>query len=121
LRKEEKTLLDYSQNMLDGSDDIFKFTLQEKETKFIYVNQETPAFTVYNFSIFSEKESREYLVYEKVDIVFFVGALLALALYNFFIFISSRYKKYLYYSLYLLSATIYIVHMYGALAHYFNL
>jgi signal transduction histidine kinase len=121
LRKEEKTLLDYSQNMLDGSDDIFKFTLQEKETKFIYVNQETLAFTVYNFSIFSEKESREYLVYEKVDIVFFVGALLALALYNFFIFISSRYKEYLYYSLYLLSATIYIVHMYGALAHYFNL
>jgi signal transduction histidine kinase len=121
LSKKETNLLDSPQNMLDGSDSIFKFTLQAKQTKTIYVNQKTYTFHFYNFSLFSEKASRKYLIYEKVDTVFLMGLLLALALYNFFIFISSKYKEYLYYSLYLLSATIWIVYIYGALAHYLNI
>jgi len=121
LRKQEKNISHSPQSVLDGSNAIFKFTLEAKEIKTIYVNEQTYAYHFYSFSLFGEKNSSEYLVYEKVDIVFFVGLLLALALYNFFIFISSGYKEYLYYSLYIFSAIIWIVYMYGVLAHYLNI
>ena len=110
-----------SKDMMDGSDSIFKIDLKMHESKTIYINQETLAYHFYNFSILSEKESRHYLVIEKIDAVLFVGLLFALSLYNLFIFISSRYKEYLYYSLYLLSATIWIFYIYGGLSHYFHI
>ena len=110
-----------AEEQLDGADAIFNFTLNPKETKTIYVHQETPAYHFYNFLIFSQKESIRHLVYEKVDAVLIVGLLLALAIYNLFIFISSRYKEYLYYSLYLISTTLWIFYSYGAMAHYFQI
>jgi len=110
-----------SKDMMDGSDSIFKIDLKMHESKTIYINQETLAYHFYNFSILSEKESRHYLVIEKIDAVLFVGLLFALSLYNLFIFISSRYKEYLYYSLYLLSATVWIFYIYGGLSHYFHI
>ena len=122
LRKKEINLLDESSKKdMDGSDSIFKFELKANESKTIYINQKTVAYYFYNFSILSEKKSREYLVFEKIDAVLFVGLLLALSIYNLFIFISSRYKEYLFYSLYLLSATIWIFYIYGALSHYFHI
>jgi hypothetical protein len=57
LRKQEKILLDSSHNILDGSDAIFKFTLQAKQTKTIYINQETRAFHFYNFSLCYDMDS----------------------------------------------------------------
>jgi len=110
-----------SNEMMDGSDSIFKIELNSQASKTIYINQETLAYHFYNFSILSEKKSRQYLVIEKIDAVLFVGLLFALSLYNLFIFISSRYKEYLYYSLYLLSATIWIFYVYGGLSHYFHI
>jgi len=110
-----------SNEMMDGSDSIFKIELKSHRSKTIYINQETLAYHFYNFSILSEKESRDHLVIEKIDAVLFVGLLFALSLYNLFIFISSRYKEYLYYSLYLLSATIWIFYVYGGLSHYFHI
>ena len=104
-----------------GADAIYEFSLAPKEAKTIYVYQKTNAYHFYNFSIFSQKESTDYLIYEKVDGILFVGLLLALAIYNLFIYLSSRYKEYLYYSLYLFSATIWIFYMYGSLAHYFHI
>lgn len=105
-------------NKMSGADYIYKFTLDSHEIKTIYINQTTLAYHFYNFTIMSEKKSIEYLVFQKIDGILFVGLLLALALYNLLIFISSRYKEYLYYSLYLLSATVWIFYMYGGLAHY---
>ena len=110
-----------AKNQMNGADTIFKFSLNPRENKTIYINLTTPAYHFYNFLIFSEKNSTEYLVYQKVDGVLFVGLLIALAIYNLFIYLSSRYKEYLYYSLYLLSATIWIFYMYGTLAHYFHI
>ena len=122
INKKEIDLSQYSsKKKMNGSDSIFKFTLKQNQIKTIYVAQKTFAYHFYNFSIFSEKESREYLVYEKIDAILFVGLLVALAIYNLLIFISLRYKEYLYYSLYLVSATIWIFYMYGALAHYFHI
>ncbi|MGB6329291.1 MAG: diguanylate cyclase [Halarcobacter sp.] len=108
-------------NQLNGADAIFKFSLDSNEFKTIYVRQKTPAYFFYDFSIFSQKESTKYLIYEKVDAVLISGLLLALALYNFLIFISSRYKEYLYYSLYLTSSALWIFYVYGSMAHYFEI
>lgn len=110
-----------AQENLNGSDAIYKFTLGSKETKTIYIHQSTKAYHFYNFSIFSEKESIEYLIYEKVDAVLLVGLLIALAFYNFLIFLSTRYREYLYYTLYLISSTLWIFYMYGSMAHYFHI
>lgn len=110
-----------AKEQLHGSDAIFKFMLHPQESKTIYVHQTTTAYHFYNYSIFSEKESTEYLIYEKVDAVLLIGLLLALALYNFLIFLSSRYKEYLYYTLYLVSSTLWIFYMYGSMAHYIQI
>ena len=110
-----------AKEQLNGADAIYKFTLNPSEYKTIYVHQKTPAYHFYKFLIFSEKESISYLIYEKVDAVLISGLLLALALYNLLIFISSRYKEYLYYSLYLISSTLWIFYVYGSLAHYFEI
>jgi len=110
-----------AQEQLNGADSIYKFTLASQETKTVYIHQSTKAYHFYNFSIFSEKESIEYLIYEKVDAVLLVGLLMALAFYNFLIFLSTKYKEYLYYSLYLVSSTLWIFYMYGSMAHYFHI
>ncbi|MFA9374204.1 MAG: diguanylate cyclase [Poseidonibacter sp.] len=121
LNKQTLNPFDTKNSELYGADAIYKLTLKPQENKTLYIRQHTLAYHFYNFSIFSEKESKEYLVYEKVDGILFVGLLLALAIYNMFIFISSRYKEYLYYSLYLFSATAWIFYMYGSLAHYMHI
>lgn len=108
-------------NQLNGADAIYEFSLDSNEYKIIYVRQKTHAYFFYDFSIFSQKESIKYLIYEKVDAVLISGLLLALALYNFLIFISSRYKEYLYYSLYITSSALWIFYVYGSMAHYFEI
>jgi len=110
-----------AKNEMDGSDALYKFVLDAQKNKTIYINQKTLAYHYYNFSIRSLKESSRFLIYQKVDGVLFVGLLFALAIYNLFIFFSTRYKEYLYYSLYLISATVWIFYIYGSLAHYFQI
>lgn len=119
----EQSIVPYGPNAeeeLSGADAVYEFTLNSKENKTLYIHQKTPAYHFYNFYIFSEKESVEYLIYEKVDSVLFVGLLMSLALYNFLIFLSSRYKEYLYYTLYLVSSSLWTFYMYGSLAHYMH-
>jgi len=55
-----------TKEQLNGADAIYKFTLHPQDSKTIYIHQTTSAYHFYNFSIFSEKESTEYLIYEKV-------------------------------------------------------
>ncbi len=112
---------DLAKEQLNGSDSIFQFTLNPSETKTIYVHQKTHAYHFFNFFIFSFKESMGYLISQKVDAILIVGLLLALAIYNLFIFISSRYREYLYYSLYLISSTLWIFYVYGSMAHYLHI
>jgi len=112
---------DFVRNKLDGSHTIYKFLLKPFEYKTIYIFQETHAYHYYDFSILNEKESRQYLVYDKIDGVLIIGLMLSLALYNLFIYISSKYKEYLYYSLYLIFSANWIFFSYGSLAHYFHI
>lgn len=104
-----------------GANSVYSVNLEKNETKFIYINQKTYAYHFYDYSILTKDESIKYLIYEKADGIFFFGLLIALALYNLLIFLSTRYKEYLYYFLYLLSATVWILYMYGSLSHYFNI
>lgn len=110
-----------AKKQLNGSDAVFKFIIHPDNDKTIYIHQTTNAYHFYNYSIFNEKESINYLIHEKVDAVLFVGLLLALAFYNFLIFLSSKYKEYLYYTLYLATASLWIFYIYGSLAHYVHL
>lgn len=119
--KELNIYADDVKDYMYGADSIYQFSIKPQEYKTIYINQTTPAYHFYNFSIFSEKNSDNYLVYQKIDGILFVGLLMALAIYNLFIYFSSRYKEYLYYSLYLFFATVWIFYMYGSLAHYFHI
>ena len=120
-KKELNIYADDVQEHMYGADSIFQFSIKPQEYKTIYINQTTPAYHFYSFSLFNEKNSNNYLVYQKVDGMLFVGLLMALAIYNLFIYFSSRYKEYLYYSLYLFFATVWIFYMYGSLAHYFHI
>ncbi len=104
-----------------GANSVYSLNLEKNETKIIYINQKTLAYHFYDYSILTENESIKYLIYEKADGIFFFGLLVALALYNLLIFLSTRYKEYLYYFLYLLSATIWVLYMYGSLSHYFSI
>ncbi len=106
---------------LNGADAIFTITLIPDECKTIYIYQKTSAYHFYNYVIYSQKESIRHLIYEKVDAVLISGLLLALALYNLLLFISTRYKEYIYYSLYIISSTLWIFYVYGSLAHYFEI
>ncbi len=106
---------------MHGADALYAFTLEPQEYRTIFVRQKTDAYHFYNFSIRSDKNAQEFLIAEKIDSIFFVGLLLALAIYNLLLFVSSRSKEYLYYSLYLLTAMTWMFYMYGSLAHYIHL
>lgn len=122
LNKKEINLLDpVSKQQMVGSDAVFEFRLNPDQTKTIYMYQRTYVFHFYNFSVLDEKNSRAYIIHEKVDSVLVCAFLTTLAIYNLFIFISSKFKEYLYYSLYLFSASIWVTFAYGLLGHYFHI
>jgi two-component system, sensor histidine kinase LadS len=110
-----------SKSQMNGADAVFEFQLDPHQIKTIYVYQRTFVYHLYNFSIFNEKNSKSYLIVEKVDAILVFVFLVTLAIYNFFIFSFSRYKEYLYYSLYLFSSSAWVFYAYGALAHYFHI
>ncbi len=122
LHQKKINLLDsISNNLMDGADGVFEFQLHPNQTKTIYVYQRTFVYHFYHFSLFNEKNSKSYLILEKVDAILVFVFLVTLAIYNFFIFAFSRYKEYLYYSLYLFSSSAWVFYAYGALAHYFHI
>jgi len=48
---------------IDGADSIYEFTLEPQQIKIIYINQRTYAYHFYNFSIRTQKESSQFLIY----------------------------------------------------------
>ncbi len=49
------------------------------------------------------------------------GEGLTLSLYYFILYISAGYKEYIYYTLYLLSSSIFLAYCYGMASHYFHI
>ncbi len=104
-----------------GANAIFDIELTPLQTKTIYMKSNTFAYQYFALNIYDEKESKEALVNDRIDIAFLVGLLLSLAIYNMLIYFSSGYKENLYYSLFLSSASIWISLLYGLTASLFNI
>jgi len=116
--------IDLKNNMnrvsMDGANAIFDIYLRSNQTKIVYMKSEAISSQFFKLLILDEENSKKVLIKEYVPMVFLMGVLMTLAFYNLIIYISLKYKEYLYYSLYLFSSSIWIIYMYGPLAHYFE-
>lgn len=110
-----------NQISMDGANAVFDIYLQPNQTKIVYMRSEVISSQFFKLLILDEENSKKVLVKEYVPIILLIGILMTLAFYNLIIYISLQYKEYLYYSLYLFSSSIWIIYMYGPLAHYFEL
>ena len=105
-----------------GSSAIYALTLFPQQTKTFYMKSTFHAYQIFSIMIYDEKSSKSALMNGKSDIAFLVGILIALAMYNFLLyFSSSRGKENLFYSLYLISASVWIALSYGLLANIFQI
>lgn len=119
--------VDYDLNTKDGtskmygSSSIFKVDLQPNQTKTIFIKNKVFAYQYFAFFIYDENNSKRAINKNKLDIALLVGILIALGLYNVILFISSKHKENFYYSLYLLSASIWIANTYGLVGNAFGI
>ena len=106
---------------LYGASAIFEFDLPASETRILYIKTVSYTHQWFSLEIFDTENSKRALLSSDNDIAILFGILFSLAIYNFIIFIVSRTKENIYYSLYLLSASIWLTLSYGLLANVFEL
>ena len=104
-----------------GASAIFEFLLPAKQTQILYVKTVSYTHQWFALELFDEENSKRALISTDNDIAALFGVLFSLAVYSFIIFIVSRTKENMYYSLYLLSASIWLTLSYGLLANVFEL
>jgi len=127
--QENKTLktikIDFDKTLpkatLYGASAIFVFDLPAFETRTLYIKTVSYTHQWFSLEIFDAENSKRALLSSDNDIAILFGILFSLAIYNFIIFIVSRTKENIYYSLYLLSASIWLTLSYGLLANVFEL
>jgi len=112
--------VDDTSQMYRGSS-LFEFTVSKNETKTIYIKNETYSHQWFTLLLFDEENSKRALMNTHNDIAFLIGILFALMIYNIFLHLSSTSKEHIYYSVYLLSAIIWISLSYGLLANIFDI
>jgi len=103
-----------------GASAIFAFDLPAQETRTLYVKTLSYTHQWFALEIFDEENSKRALLSSDNDIAILFGILFSLAIYNLLIFLVSRTKENMYYSLYLLSASIWLTLSYGLLANVFE-
>ncbi|MCD4668698.1 MAG: sensor domain-containing diguanylate cyclase [Sulfurimonas sp.] len=104
-----------------GTSAIFSFILPENQTRTLYIKTVSYTHQWFKLQLFDEENSKRALLNTNNDIAILFGILFSLAIYNFIIFIVSRTKENIYYSLYLLSASIWLALSYGLLATFFEI
>ncbi|MEA1892653.1 MAG: sensor histidine kinase [Campylobacterota bacterium] len=104
-----------------GSDAIFMIKLDVNETTEIYIKSTMCSVQYPYITIYSEKNSKKRVSKNNATLLIILGMLVALSLYHMLLYITTKYKEYLYYSLYLLSASIWESFLSGMLANSFNL
>jgi diguanylate cyclase (GGDEF)-like protein len=104
---------------MDGAIASFKVILKPDEQKTIYMKSSFLAYQIIEVKIFDNKHAKNNLIHEYMLIIILTSILLTLAGYYTMLFIASRHKEYLYYTLYLISSSIFIAYSYGMLSHYF--
>jgi len=110
----------YPQDKVFGSDIRFDISLQAYEVKdiYIYLRMDVMLFTY--FTIYDEKNSLERLSKKNGLEHVILGMMIALSLYHFILYLSTKYKAYIFYTLYLVSATIWEAQISGMLSNNFN-
>lgn len=106
---------------MDGAEALYAVNLKPGQTKSIYMQSYFLAYQLIELSIYDQKASTEDLVHRYMPIVILFSILATLALYYFILYISAGYKEYIYYSLYLLSSSVFLAYSYGMASHYFHL
>ncbi len=104
-----------------GANALFGINIGERQTKTIYMKYQTFAYQYFSLSIYDEDHSKRAMINDKIDIALLTGVLFALAIYNMLLYFSSGYRENLYYSLFLISASIWISLLYGLTASLFHL
>ena len=105
---------------MDGAEAVYTLDLRPGQSKTVYMQSHFLAYQLFDLSIFDEKYSKEDLVGKYMPIVILFSILFTLAFYYFILFLSSQHMEYLYYSLYLISSSVFIAYSYGMLSHYFH-
>lgn len=102
---------------------VFEFHLAEGESKALYVKSVSYMRQWFTLEIFGEAQSRRALtgLGAHLDIALMVGAILALIVYNILLFLASNKKENIFYSLYLISAMVWISANYGLFASLLDL
>ncbi len=111
----------YNTDKMKGAEAVFSFTLAPQEKKSIYLRSNFLAYQLIDLGIFDADHSLENLMNKFIPIIILISILATLVSYYFVLFIFSRHKEYIYYSLYLITATLYLSYAYGALSHYYHL
>jgi len=106
---------------MDGAEALYTVKLKPGQTKSIYMQSHFLAYQLAELSIYDQKASIDDLVHRYMPIVVLFSILTTLALYYFILYISAGYKEYIYYSLYLISSSVFIAYSYGMVSHYFHL
>ncbi|RLA71407.1 MAG: hypothetical protein DRG09_00345 [Epsilonproteobacteria bacterium] len=104
-----------------GAEALYTLTLKPGQTKSIYMQSHFLAYQLIELSIYDQKASTEDLVHRFMPIVILFSILATLALYYFILYISAGYKEYIYYSLYLISSSVFLAYCYGMVSHYFHI
>ena len=102
---------------LDGSIAIFDIILHPNEYKTFYIKNQSNMYQAFDIAIYNAKQSKYHLRSKNIFIFMVVGMLLILILYHLMLYLYLGYKEYLYYLLYLLTATLTMVQIYGILAN----
>jgi diguanylate cyclase (GGDEF)-like protein len=104
---------------LKGAEAVYPITLDPRQRKTLYMRSHFKAYQIVALGIYDHNHSQQNLIRAFMPAVVMVTILMTLAVYYFLLFLYGRYKEYIYYSLYLVSSSIFIAYTYGALTHYY--
>lgn len=103
-----------------GAEAVYPVKLEAKQRKTLYMRSHFKAYQVGQIEIFDIRNSRDNLIKVFTPAIVMAVILFTLALYHIILFFYSRRIEYIYYSLYLITASIFISYTYGTFSHYFS-
>ena len=104
-----------------GAEAVYPLKLDANQSKTIYLRSHFKAYQVGQIGIYDSLHSQDNLIKAFLPSVVMAVILLTLALYHIILYFYSRHIEYIYYSLYLVTASVFIAYTYGAFSHYFSI
>ena len=103
-----------------GAEAVYPLKLDANQSKTMYLRSHFKAYQVGKIAIYDSLHSQDNLIKTFLPAVVMAVILLTLALYHIILYFYSRRIEYIYYSLYLVTASIFIAYTYGAFSHYLS-